>query len=147
MILRMSDTKHLDEFMTKLGRTKNMAMSEPLVYGPLIGDMKGSTKPLAFVEKYSSAGHPVEARLAALGYYYKNGTANDLAKVERYSDDKQKVPTCAEDATDCEWECTIQVKGAPEAKQVETVGDFVNYCVKPAMEKRAATKTEQKEEK
>jgi len=147
LILRMSETKHLDEFMTKLGRTKNMAMSEPLVYGPLIGEMKGSTKPLTYVEKYASAGHPVDARLAALGYYYKNGTVNDLAKVERYSNDKQKVPTCAEDATDCEWECTIQVKGSPEVKQVETVGDFVNYCVKPAMEKRTAAKTEQKEEK
>ncbi len=147
LILRMSQTKQLDEFMSKLGKTKGMAMSEPLVYGPAIGDMKGSPKPLELVDKYASAGHPVQARLTALGYYYKNGTAKDLPKIERYSNDSQKVPNCSPDATDCEWQCTIQVDGKPEAKEVETVGDFVNFCIKPALEKRTNSETEQKKEK
>lgn len=147
LILRMSETKHLDEFMSKLGRTEGMALSEPLVYGPAIGEMKGTPKPIEFIDKYASAGHPVEDRLTALGYYYKNGTKADLAKINRYSNDPQKVPSCKEDATDCEWQCTIQVDKKPEAKEVATVGDFVNYCIKPALEKRTSAKAEQKEEK
>lgn len=147
LILRMSETKHLDEFMSKLEKAEGMAMSEPLVYGPAIGEMKGSPKPIEYVEKYSSAGHPVEARLAALGYYYKNGTKADLAKIEKYSNDSEKVPACAENATDCEWQCTIQVNKKPEAKDVATVGDFVNYCIKPALELRTSANAEPKGEK
>jgi len=147
LILRMSETKHLDEFMTKLDKAEGMAMSEPLVYGPIIGGMKGSPKPIAFVEKYASAGHPVEARLTALGYYYKHGTKADLAKVEQYASDSEKVPSCAENATECEWQCTIQVNKKPETKDVATVGDFVNYCIKPALESRTSANAEQKEQK
>lgn len=147
LILRMSETKHLGEFMNKLSRTEGMALSEPLVYGPAIGEMKGSPKPTELIDKYSSAGQPVQARLTALGYYYKNGTSEDLAKIERYANDTQKVPECGEDATDCEWQCTVTVDDKAEAKEVATVGDFVNYCIKPALEKRGSTKSEQKEEK
>jgi len=147
LILRMSETKHVDEFMSKLEKTEGMAMSEPLIYGPSIGEMKGTPKPIVFVEKYASAGHPVEQRLAALGYYYRHGTKADLAKLDQYASDSQKVPECAENATDCEWKCTIQVNKKPEPKEVATVGDFVNYCIKPAIESRASANAEPKEQK
>lgn len=147
LILKMSETKHIDEFMKKLGRAKGMAMSEPLVYGPTIGQMKGSPKPIQYVDKYAKPEYPVQDRLTALGYYYKNGGPADIPKVEEYKDDTTKVPTCTEGATDCEWVCTIQVDKKPVAKEVSTVGDFVEYCIKPAMQARASEKKDEKKGK
>jgi HEAT repeat protein len=147
LILKMSETKHVDEFMKKLGRAQGMAMSEPLVYGPTIGQMKGSPKPVEYIDKYAKEDQPVQARLTALGYYYKNGGAADIPKVEAYKNDTTKVPSCAESATDCEWECTIQVDKQPVAKEVSTVGDFVEYCIRPAMEARASEKKDEKKDK
>jgi hypothetical protein len=42
---------------------------------------------------------------------------------------------------------TIQVNKKPETKDVATVGDFVNYCIKPAIESRTSANAEQKEQK
>ena len=144
LVLRMSDTTQVDEFMRELGAAKNMAMTEPLRYGPLIGMMKGSPPPEKVIQKYLNKGYSVQARLSALGYYYERGTKADLAQVERFADDKTKVPECAENAEDCEWKCSIDAASGKESKDVETVGDFVRYCLKPAMEKR--TEPPKKEE-
>jgi hypothetical protein len=144
LILKMSETKHIDEFMSKLGKARDMAMSEPLVYGPTIGEMKGSPKPIEYINKYAKAQYPVQARLTALGYYYKNGGPADIAKVDAFKDDTTKVPSCAEGATECEWMCTVQVDKKPVPKEISTVGDFVEYCVKPAMTARAADKKDEK---
>jgi hypothetical protein len=136
LVLRMSDTSQVDEFMRELGGAKGMAMTEPLRYGPLIGEMKGSTPPEKLVQRYMGKGHPVQARLSALGYYYERGTTADLPLVDKFADDKTKVPACNEGAEECEWKCAIDVGANKEEKNVETVGDFVRYCLKPAMEKR-----------
>jgi hypothetical protein len=136
LILKMSETPHVGEFMDKLSVAKNMAMSEPLVYGPLLGELKGSPKPEVLVDKYSTRENPIQARLTALAYYYRHGTKSQLGKVDAFANDRTRVPSCAEDATDCEWECTVQEGGTSASKEVATLGDFVNYCVKPAMEKR-----------
>jgi hypothetical protein len=135
LILKMSDTGQIDEFMQQLGHAEGMALAEPLIYGQRLAEMKGPKNPEQIAAEYAEPGHPVQARLTALAYYYRVGTKQDLPKVQRFATDKQKAPQCKEGARDCEWKCEYQT----ETKDVKTVGDFVNYCVVPAMEKRAPT--------
>jgi hypothetical protein len=137
LVLRMSDTSHLGEFMNQLGKTEGLAITEIIRYGQLIADMKGPIPPEQVIEKYAQKGHPVEARLSALGFYYERGTKADLPKVLPYAGDNTKVPECLKDAKDCDWKCVAQGdSGAQEDKEIKTVGDFVNFCLKPHMEKR-----------
>jgi hypothetical protein len=136
LVLKMSDTSQLDEFMRHIGRAEGMAISEPLRYGALIGDMKGATKPEVLVGKYVGTGNPVQVRLTALGYYYDRGTKADLPKVHRFMGHKERVPECKADANDCEWKCTVSKANQEETKDISTVGEFVEYCVVPAMERR-----------
>jgi hypothetical protein len=134
VLLQLSSTAELDEFMRRLSAANNMAITEPLRYGALIGAMKGTPKAADLVPKYLSKDNSVQARLAAFGYYYDRGTSAELAKVSPYSSDGTKVPECGESAKDCEWKCAV----GQDLKEISTVGDFVQYCVTPAMEKRAA---------
>jgi hypothetical protein len=137
LVLKMSDTSNLPEFMTKLGQADGLAITEPLSYGGLISDMKGSTPPAEIAAKYAATGNSVAARLTALSYYYSTGTAADLAKVAPFEKDGQATPKCKADAKECEWKCTVQATGgADETKDIKTVGEFVEFCVKPAMQKR-----------
>jgi hypothetical protein len=136
LVLKMSETPQLPEFFQKIGQADNMALTEPLLYGQLLSTMKGSPPPAEIAAKYASSGHPVPVRLTALAYYYSVGTAADLPKVQSYAADKSAAPKCAKDAKDCEWKCVVNA----EQKEVTTVGEFVEFCVKPAMEKRAAKK-------
>lgn len=140
LLLKMTDSKTIDEFMTELGKVKTMSLTEPLTYGGLLKDVKGA-KPEALVDQFAVSTKPAAVRLSALGYYYDNGTTADLAKVEPFKGDGQKVPSCPKDAENCNWTCTVtEGKKAPEAKEVTTVGDFVTYCLVPAMEKREPEK-------
>ncbi len=145
LVLKMSDTSQVGEFMTKLGRVKGMAITEPLRYGALIGGMKGPKTPEQVAARYAAPGHAVQARLSALGYYYNDGTKEDLSKVQRYESDRTKVPQCNEDAEDCAWQCTITQGKSQETKDISTVGDFVRYCVEPQMKKNK--KAEKKADK
>jgi hypothetical protein len=137
LLLRMSEARHVEEFMKQLGTTKDMALSEPLAYGPLLQDVKGA-KPDELVALYARPNQPVQARLAALGYYYRNGSQADLPKVDAYARDDERVPRCLPDAKDCDWECSVTSGQTRELKKVATVGDFVEYCIKPALTARAA---------
>lgn len=137
LLLKMSDSKHIDEFMTNLGKIKNMAMSEPLFYGPLLKDVKGED-PSSIAQKYAAANYPAPVRLTALGYWYDQGTKGDLAKVEPFKNDQESVPSCHKDAEQCAWSCTISGEKGPEAKEVKTIGNFVEYCLVPAMSQREA---------
>lgn len=140
LVLKMSETPQLPEFFSKLGNAPNMAITEPLKYGLLISTMKGTPTPAEVVEKYAGSGHPIEDRLTALGYYYNVGTNADLGKVSGYTSDKTATPKCKADAKDCDWKCEIQTDKGPETKEVTTLGEFVEHCVKPAMEKRKPLK-------
>ncbi len=135
LVLKMSDTSQIDGFMRKLGRAKGMAITEPLRYGALLGEMKGPKTPEQVADRYAAPGHPVQARLSALGYYYNDGAKAELHKVQRYESDKTKVPECEPDAQDCAWQCTITEGKSQVTKDISTVGDFVRYCVEPAMKK------------
>lgn len=138
LVLRMSDTSQLPEFFEHIGKTHGMAITEPLRYGALIGEMKGTTKPVDAIQPYLGASRPAPARLTVLGYYYNRGTAADLAKLNNLTSDRNKTPTCAEDDKDCEWKCEVDADGKRETKDISTVGEFFEFCVKPAMEKRPA---------
>ena len=138
LVLKMSDTSQVPDFMAKLGQADGLAITEPLSYGGLLADMKGTPPPADIAAKYSATGNSVAARLTALSYYYSVGTAADLAKVESFLKDGQATPKCKADAKECEWKCTVQgAAGADETKDIKTVGEFVEFCVKPAIDKRA----------
>jgi hypothetical protein len=136
LVLKMSDTSQLPEFMDHIGKAEGMAITEPLRYGSLIAQMKGSTPPVKVIEPYIGSSKPAPARLTALGYYYERGTKNDIGKLSHLEGDREKTPTCAKDADGCEWKCEVEGEGKRETKDIATVGEFFTYCVKPAMEKR-----------
>lgn len=135
LLLRMTTKKDLAEFMGKLGEVKHMAISEPLTYGPLLKNVAGSDIE-EVVQKYADPEQPVPVRLTALSHYYANGTKADLAKVERYKEDSEKTPSCESDAEQCAWTCTVEGEKGAESKDVKTIGQFVEYCLIPAMSKR-----------
>lgn len=136
LILKTSDTSELPEFFNKLGQGEGFAITEPLRYGALIAAMKGSTPAVEIVDKYAEPSHPVQVRMSALGYYFETGTKADLHKIARYESDKAKAPACKANAKECEWKCEVGSGEQRETKEIATLGDFVTYCVKPAMEAR-----------
>lgn len=140
LVLKMSETNQLSEFMGKLSNVRHMAITEPLRYGALIGEMKGKDKPEALVDNFMGRDHATAVRLSALGYYYEWGTKSELGKIEPLTGDRSKVPDCKEGAADCEWKCAVGEGKSQEVKDVKTVGEFAQYCVKPAMEKRTTSK-------
>ena len=137
LVLKMSDTSQIPEFMTKLGAADGLAITEPLSYGGLLADLKGSTPPAEIAAKYAATGNSVPARLTALSYYYSAGTPADAPKIAAFEKDTAATPKCKADAKECEWKCTVQGAAGEETKEIKTVGEFVEFCVKPAMDKRA----------
>jgi hypothetical protein len=137
LVLKMSDTSQVPEFMTKLSQAEGLAITEPLSYGGLLADLKGSPSPAELAVKYSAAGNSVPTRLTALSYYYGAGTSTELPLVEGFEKDTTATPKCKADAKECEWKCTVQGAGGEETKDIKTVGEFVEFCVKPAMQKRS----------
>lgn len=138
LILRMSDTSHVDEFMGKLARLREMAITEPIRYGKLIASLTGKPAPRELMQGYAARGTPVAARLTALGYYLDQGTREDLPMLEAFAPDSSRVPSCAKGAEGCEWTCEVESGGQQVAKTVQTVGEFVQFCVVPAISARAA---------
>ena len=137
LVLKMSDASQIPEFMAKLGQAEGLAITEPLTYGGLFADLKGPPTPAELADKFSATGNSVPARLTALSYYYSAGVPADLAKVAAFEKDSTATPKCKADAKECEWKCTVQGAAGEETKEIKTVGEFVEFCVKPAMEKRA----------
>jgi hypothetical protein len=141
LVLKMSDSSQIDEFMNHIGRAHGMSITEPLRYGKLIGELKKvKVDPVGELDRYADTKYPPPIRLSALGYYYEGGSKKDLAKVERYASDATKVPECLPDEKECEWKCTVDQGGKQEEKVVGTVGDFVTFCIKPALSKREPSK-------
>ncbi len=138
LVLKMSETAHLAEFMSKLGSVRQMAITEPIRYGKLIAALPGTPPARELVGAYAAVGQPVPVRLTALGYYLEHGTQADLAALERQASDTARVPECAKNAEGCEWRCEIASGGQQVVKPVQTLADFMLYCVKPAIMERAA---------
>lgn len=139
LVLKMSDSTQLGEFMTHLGEVKQMALAEPLRYGELLGDLKGPQKPAAFVPPYIEPRNKVPARLTALSWYFNTGTAKDIDSLKHWANDKAATPKCPKDAKDCEWKCEAPTAdGKSDVREIATVGEFVLYCVIPEIERRNA---------
>jgi hypothetical protein len=137
LVLKTSEVQHLPEFMSKLGGVREMAITEPLRYGTLIAAIPGTPPVSEVIGPYATAQYPTPVRLTALGYYLDQGTKDQLSLVDPYATDSARVPECAKDAEGCEWRCEIVTAGEQVVKPVQTVGDFVEYCVKPAMSQRS----------
>jgi hypothetical protein len=133
LVLKTSESQHLAEFMSKLGSVRNMAITEPIRYGKLIAGVQGTPPARDVIKGYLSAQSPAPVRLTALGYYLDQGTRDQLQLVEPFQTDTTRVPECVKDAEGCEWQCEIAAGGEQLVKPVKTIGDFVEYCVKPAM--------------
>lgn len=147
-VLKMSTPANIDEFMGKLAEIKNMSMPEALTYGATLGDLaKGSVDPL---KPWMSKGDAAQ-RTTALAYYFSFGTPNQVGDMQSFESDRTSAPSCDADA-DCKWQCLVPKEGAKdpndrEPKDVKSVGDFVKFCIEPAMKERkpeaAAPKGEQ----
>ena len=90
------------------------------------------------------SGHNVGAQLTALGWFLSVGTKEDLPMLAKYESEKVAVPKCKDD-DECGWDkpgCPVPTKDAkanedPEWKPITTVGEYVQFCVKPQIEARA----------
>jgi hypothetical protein len=139
-VLKMSTVKHIDEFMGKLPQDgKNFAMAEAITYGALIGDLKEGSVVDA-LKKHLTAG-PSVARTTALSYYLTLANKTQIDDVKAAESDSTQAPTC-DIEPDCRWVCEVAKEGAKdpkerEQKDIKTVGDFVKFCVEPAMLDRA----------
>jgi len=136
LVLKTSEAQHLPEFMTKLGTVRNMAITEPIRYGKLIANLPGTPGASELVKPYAASQYSAPVRLTALGYYLDQGTRDQLSLVEPFAADSMRVPECVKDAEGCEWQCEIASGEEQVVKPVRTIGDFVQYCVKPAMQQR-----------
>ena len=131
-ILQMSKVEHVDEFLGKLDRkaTKNFNLPEAITYGAYLAGLKGGD-PLEALQPHMKKGG-VRSRLTAISYWYEKGTKKDLGKLEPYERDRLGVPKC-DDEDACDWSCLVPQGDKKESKTVQTVGDFVSYCIKPKM--------------
>jgi hypothetical protein len=136
LVLKMSEVPQLDEFMGKLGALREMAITEPIRYGKLIAGLPGAPPVRELIEKYAAPTRPTPVRLTALAYYLDQGTRADLAALDAHAADGARVPECAKGAEGCEWRCEVNSDGQRVIKPVQTVGEFVQYCVKPAIMER-----------
>jgi hypothetical protein len=128
------------EFLAKLPRDEKtkMALGEPSAYGSALAQLQPELKAKEAIDD-ALRGKPFGAMMTALGWYYAKGTKEDLTGVlEKHEKDKTPVPKCKEDE-ECGWEkpgCPVPKGSDVEYKPINTVGDYVQFCVKPEIEKR-----------
>jgi hypothetical protein len=148
LILRMSELRHLPEFMDHLEPVRRLAMAEAKRYGILIAELRGAAEQKGRHElaeriaKYARSSAPLAVRLTALGYYLANGRSRDVPDVARYERDATPIPECEADEPDCTWQCSVEQNGKveqdgkAEERGLTTLGDFVHFCVLPALRGR-----------
>jgi len=139
LALRMSKPTQVGQFMRRLGATQDgMAITEALIYGQILGEIAPGKAGHKLATRYASSSNPSGVRLAALAYFYHSGSEADLGLLKRLRRDTMSVPRCRSDADDCFWRCEVGPPDKRSLKTLKTVGDFVRYCVEPAIEERAA---------
>ncbi|EYF06655.1 hypothetical protein [Chondromyces apiculatus] len=135
-LLRLSTVKHIDEFLGKLPEPKGFALPEAITYGALLGDLKEGV-PVDALRPHLTKGSPT-ARASAVAYYFTFGKPADLEVLKPLESDGTRAPTCDADP-DCKWTCEVAKSGSAEREQREitTIGEFVRYCIEPAVEERS----------
>ncbi len=153
IVLRMSELKDMDEFMSKLPEkdAKGFAMAEAITYGASFADLKGGD-PKEALKKYLADTTPPAQRTVAASYYLTQGKPDDIAMLSAYENDRTPVPVCEGD--ECKWACYFPKDPAKpedkELKDVKTFGDYIKMCVEPQIKeraeqaKKAPAKTEEK---
>jgi hypothetical protein len=138
-VLKMSTTAQLPEFMSKLpsGPAPGFAMTEPLFYGGAINAMqtKDGKSPRDAVVPFLREGG-LAAKLTALGWFYAAGGKADLALLAPMESDSAPVPKTED--PDAKWQCEVPKADGKETevKPILTVGEFVKFCVEPAIQGR-----------
>lgn len=125
-----------------------MGLAEPSSYGQVFMQLPKEMGVEAIIAEILTGNptdkKPIGSLLTAFGYYYNVGKPSDLPMLAKWETDKQPVPKCKED-DECGWDkpgCPVPKNPAkPEDgydnKSIVTVGDYVMYCVKPEIERRA----------
>jgi len=149
IILRMSEAKHLPEFMSKLPEkdAKGFAVGEARTYADYFVDWKDFDIRKA-LEKYQASDTPTAQRAVAFAFYDVRGTEADIAKLKPWEADKGAVPSC-DDNDGCKWLCPMpkddkKPEGEKEVKEVKTFGDYVTWCVEPDIKARAEQEKKEK---
>lgn len=130
--------------------TTKMGLAEFNSYGAEFAKLPKEMNAKAAVDEYLHS-DKLGAQLASLGWYTANGTPADIGMLTKLEGDKSPVPKC-KDEDECGWEkpgCPVPKAGKPDEvdyKPVATVGDYVNFCVKPQIEARAKQPAAPKEE-
>ncbi len=132
------------EFLAKLPTDPKVkfALGEPTSYGSDFGKLPPALNAKAAVDEFLKVEKKLPAQLTALGYYMLHGTKADLPMLSKFDADKTPVPKC-EAADECGWDkpgCPVPKSDKPddvEWKPVATLGEYVQFCVKPEIEKRA----------
>jgi hypothetical protein len=141
-LLKMSKEKDLEEFFSKLPKANadGFAMSEPLIYGDLIGKMKPPPSKERMAKELSQK--LFAAKLTAIGYFYAHGTKDDLKLLAPLESEKTPLPKVTDD--DAKWRCYLKTTDK-EPKEVTNVGDFVKLCVEPRVTKNEPEKPAKKD--
>lgn len=140
IVLKMSEVKHVDEFMSKLPEkeAKGFARGEALMYGAALVDLKNGDVKKA-VDKYLTEPVNLAPRATAFSFYLMNGKGDDLKTVAAFENDKVAMPVCDAD-DDCKWTCYVpkdeKKPEDTELKEIKTFGDYVKLCVEPAIKGR-----------
>lgn len=135
---------NVKEFLSKLPKDDKTKMSigEPTAYGTTLAQLPVELKAKEAIDEALRGGR-FGAMMTALGWYYAKGTKEDLTTVlEKHEKDKTPVPKCKEE-DECGWEkpgCPVPKGSEVEYKPINTVGEYVQFCVKPEIDKRSAGK-------
>lgn len=137
------------EFLSKLPRDEKtkFAIGEPTAYGSALSQLQPELHAKEAIDEALKSAR-LGAQMTALGWYYAKGTKADFAILDKEEKDKSPVPKCKEEE-ECGWEkpgCPVPKGAEVEYKSVNTVGEYVTFCVKPEIEKRAKAPAPPKEE-
>ncbi len=128
------------EFLHKLPASEKtkFAIGEPTAYGTALTHLPTELKAKEAIDEALRSPR-LGAQMTALGWYYAKGTPADFSILEKHEKDKSPVPKCKDDE-ECGWDkpgCPVPKGADVEFKPVNTVGEYVLFCVKPEIEKRA----------
>jgi hypothetical protein len=135
LVLRTMNTKDLGEFMRHLPQSERtpMSLSEPIAYAAHVNEMPGPPAAREALKPYLTS-RELGPRLVAISSFYE-GKKSDLGALSDLENDRTSVPKC-KDADACGWKCRVpKSPGSKETdeKVIETVGDYVKYCVVPSL--------------